>query len=108
MATSHLCFNRGIQTTPLSTFIHHHNTHNHTLFLFSYRRQSYPFFSTPLQMSSNHHHHHHHHLTSTPVFTNADHQRFLDHVAYDALVWASLHGLLMGDQSSQVLFSSFF
>jgi hypothetical protein len=30
------------------------------------------------------------------------HQQLLDNVAYDALVWASLHGLLMGDKSYQV------
>jgi hypothetical protein len=29
-------------------------------------------------------------------------QQLLDNVAYDALVWASLHGLLMGDKSYQV------
>lgn len=30
-------------------------------------------------------------------------QQLLDNVAYDALVWASLHGLVMGDKSSKVL-----
>jgi hypothetical protein len=70
--------------------------------------------------------HHHQHLTMSPVTINGqqqqqnssitvppfDHhhdyyhtidQQLLDNVAYDALVWASLHGLLMGDKSYQVI-----
>lgn len=67
--------------------------------------------------------HHHQHLTMTPAITiNGDEQniikpspppplfaddyhsidqQLLGNIAYDALVWASLHGLLMGDKSYQ-------
>ncbi|GAU11551.1 hypothetical protein TSUD_345420 [Trifolium subterraneum] len=65
---------------------------------------------------------HHHNLTMSPVTINGqqqdssivvppfDHiddyyhsidQQLLDNIAYDALVWASLHGLVMGDKSYQ-------
>lgn len=76
-------------------------------------------FSTKPLMS-----HHHQHLTMTPAITiNGDEQniikpsppppplfaddyhsidqQLLGNIAYDALVWASLHGLLMGDKSYQ-------
>jgi len=64
---------------------------------------------------------HHQHLTMTPSITiNGDEQniikpssqfvddyhnidpQLLDNISYDALVWASLHGLVMGDKSYQV------
>jgi len=106
------------KTIPLSKYIPpHHN--NNTLFSF-FPSSSFTNFSRKPLMS-----HHHQHLTmTTPVVTiNGDEkninkppslfvvdyhnidQQLLDNIAYDALVWASLHGLLMGDKSYQVLFS---
>lgn len=77
-------------------------------------------FSTTKPLMS----HHHQHLTMTPAITiygdeqniikpsppppplfaddyHSIDQQLLGNIAYDALVWASLHGLLMGDKSYQ-------
>ncbi|KAL5061030.1 hypothetical protein RYX36_032634 [Vicia faba] len=84
------------------------------------RHSHYSFSSTyfPKPLLS----HQHHHLTMPPVIINGKltdssssvtvkppslhhyhsiDQQLLDNIAYDALVWASLHGLLMGDKSSK-------